>query len=99
MDKWAALSWVDAAGGPRLIDALAWLDCRVEAALDCGDRTVFMAGVLAGRVERAGTPLTMRRLIELAPPERLCELRTGLERDAAVDAAAIQAWRQRRVDA
>jgi hypothetical protein len=36
----------------------------------------------------------MRRVIGLAPPERLAALRDGLLRDAAVDAAAIRAWRQ-----
>jgi hypothetical protein len=33
-------------------------------------------------------------VIELAPPERLRELKEGLVRDAAVDAAAIAEWRQ-----
>jgi flavin reductase (DIM6/NTAB) family NADH-FMN oxidoreductase RutF len=94
-DKWAGLACDDSAfGGPRLTDALAWLDCRVEASLDIGDRTVHVAEVLAGRVERPGSPLTMRRLIQLAAPERLRELKEGLLRDAAIDATAIQAWRE-----
>jgi flavin reductase (DIM6/NTAB) family NADH-FMN oxidoreductase RutF len=96
-DKWEGLSCDDrAAGGPRLTDALAWLDCRVEASLDIGDRTVYAAEVVAGGIERAGSPLTMRRLIQLAPPERFRELKDGLLRDATVDAAAIRAWRASR---
>jgi flavin reductase (DIM6/NTAB) family NADH-FMN oxidoreductase RutF len=94
-DKWTGLSWVDGPAGPRLSDALAWLECRVEASLDCGDRTVYLAEVLAGTMERAGTPLTMRRLLQLAPPERLRALKEGLQRDAGVDASAIRSWRQR----
>jgi flavin reductase (DIM6/NTAB) family NADH-FMN oxidoreductase RutF len=92
VDKWQGLAVSDSAGGPRL-DALAWLDCRVETSLDIGDRTVYLAEVLAGRVERTGAPLTVRRVIQLASPERLRELKEGLVRDAAVDAAAIEAWR------
>jgi flavin reductase (DIM6/NTAB) family NADH-FMN oxidoreductase RutF len=96
VDKWAGLGWrEDAAGGPRLADAPAWLDCRVEASLDTGDRTLYVAEVRAGRVERPVPPLTMRRLIEQAPAERLRVLKDGLIRDAAVDAVAIRAWRER----
>lgn len=95
VDKWTGIGCVDAAGGPRLTEALAWLDCRVEAALDTGDRTVYLAAVDDGRVERAGTPLTVRRLVALAPAERLREMKAGLERDAAIDATAIAVWRQR----
>ena len=94
-NKWAGVTCDDSlAGGPRLPDALAWLDCRVEAALDTGDRTIYLAEAVDGRVERAGTPLRMRRLIELAPAERLREMKAGLMRDAAVDATAIRQWRQ-----
>jgi flavin reductase (DIM6/NTAB) family NADH-FMN oxidoreductase RutF len=96
VDKWTDMACVEARGGPRLPDALAWLDCRVEAALDTGDRMVYLAEVVAGAVERSGTPLTMRRLLELAPTARLRELKAGLERDAVSDAAAIAAWRARR---
>ncbi len=93
VDKWTGITCAATASGPRLTAALAWLDCRVEAALDTGDRTVYLAAVEAGCVERAGTPLTMRRLLALAPAERLRELKAGLERDTAIDAAAIAAWR------
>jgi flavin reductase (DIM6/NTAB) family NADH-FMN oxidoreductase RutF len=80
------------AGLPEL-HAVAWLVCRVETSLDTGDRTLYLAEVLDGNVGKPTPPLTMRRLLQLAPPERLRELRAGLERDAVVDAAAIRAWR------
>jgi flavin reductase (DIM6/NTAB) family NADH-FMN oxidoreductase RutF len=93
-DKWAGIAFDDSLyGGRRLTDALAWLDCRLEASLDIGDRHVHVAEVFAGRVERSGAPLTMRRLIQLASPDRLRELKEGLLRDAFIDAAAIRAWR------
>jgi flavin reductase (DIM6/NTAB) family NADH-FMN oxidoreductase RutF len=72
---------------------LAWLNCRVEASYDTGDRTLYLAEVYDGRREKKTQPLTMRRLLQLAPPGHLAELRTSLERDAAVDQVAIQAWR------
>jgi flavin reductase (DIM6/NTAB) family NADH-FMN oxidoreductase RutF len=93
-DKWTGLTCDELASGPRLGDAPAWLECRVEATLDIGDRLLYAAEVTGGRLERAAVPLTMRRLIQLAPPERLRELKAGLLRDAAVDAAAIRAWRR-----
>lgn len=93
VDKWMGIVSTETACGPRIANALAWLECRVEAALDTGDRTVHLAAVEAGAVLRAGTPLTMRRLLALASAERLRDLRAGLERDAAIDAAAITAWR------
>lgn len=80
------------AGMPALAP-VAWLKCRVEASLDTGDRTIYLAEILDGKMEKSTPPLTLKRLLELAPPERLRELRDGMTRDAAIDAAAIRAWR------
>lgn len=82
------------AGLASIAGSIAVLECRVEATLDTGDRTVFLAEVVAARFERPGPPLTMSRLLQLAPPDRLRELRAGLEQDALVDAAAIRQWRK-----
>ncbi len=82
-------------GAPVLAEAPAFLECRVEASWNSGDRTVYLAEVADGAVVRAAGVLTMQRLLELAPPERLRQLKEGLVRDAAVDAAAIEAWRRR----
>jgi hypothetical protein len=65
-----------------------------EARLDTGDRTVYVAEVLDGALPRPGTPLTLKRMLELAPAEQKTALRKGLEEDAARDAFAIQEWRQ-----
>jgi flavin reductase (DIM6/NTAB) family NADH-FMN oxidoreductase RutF len=80
-------------GSPILTAALGWLDCRVEARLDTGDRTVYLAEVVQGGSASEGAPLTARRMLELAPPERLRELKEQMTRDIAIDAAAIRAWR------
>jgi flavin reductase (DIM6/NTAB) family NADH-FMN oxidoreductase RutF len=83
-------------GSPLLAEAPGWLDCRVEARLDTGDRTVYLAEVVDARLSRPGEPLTVKRLLQLAPPEYLRELKHQVARDSGVDAAAIRAWRQQR---
>jgi flavin reductase (DIM6/NTAB) family NADH-FMN oxidoreductase RutF len=93
-DKLAGLpATAGISGSPILTGALGWLDCRVEARLDTGDRTVYLAEVVKGESLREGAPLTAMRMVELAPPERLRELKEQMARDIAIDAAAIRAWR------
>lgn len=96
-DKLAGLSLSTAeTGSPILQDALAWLDCRVEAALDTGDRTLYLAEVVAGGLQRDAPPLTMQRMLELASPEHRRQLKDALDRDGHVDAEAIRQWRASR---
>jgi flavin reductase (DIM6/NTAB) family NADH-FMN oxidoreductase RutF len=85
---------VSAGGSPILSGALGWLDCRVEAQMDTGDRTVYLAEVLDARIDRVATPLTFKRLLELAPAEKLRELKLTFERDVELDRAAILDWRR-----
>jgi flavin reductase (DIM6/NTAB) family NADH-FMN oxidoreductase RutF len=80
-------------GSPLLCDALAWLECRVESRLDTGDRTVYLAEVVEAELTSAEPFLTVKRMLELAPPEKLQELRARMQHDGAVDAAAIRNWR------
>jgi flavin reductase (DIM6/NTAB) family NADH-FMN oxidoreductase RutF len=96
-DKFAGLDVTRGASGcPRLPGVVAWLECRVETSMETGDRTIYLAEVLDSRLEKAMPPLTLKRLLQLAPPERLAELRDGMVRDAAIDGAAITAWRSGR---
>jgi flavin reductase (DIM6/NTAB) family NADH-FMN oxidoreductase RutF len=85
-----------ASGAPILSGALAWLDCRVESRLDTGDRTVYLAEVLGARSERSDRPLSFKRLLEVAPAERLRELKAAMEPDIELDRAAILKWRRTR---
>lgn len=82
---------------PILTGALGWLDCRVEARMDTGDRTVYLAEVLDARIERTAAPLTLKRMLELAPRERLQEMKLAMERDIELDRTAILDWRRRQV--
>jgi flavin reductase (DIM6/NTAB) family NADH-FMN oxidoreductase RutF len=95
-DKFAGLAArATPAGSPLLPEALAWLDCRVEAKLDTGDRTIFLAEVLEAALVRSEPPLTTRRMLELAPGEKMALLKQQLAHDADLDAAAIRAWRKK----
>jgi flavin reductase (DIM6/NTAB) family NADH-FMN oxidoreductase RutF len=59
------------------------------------------SGEVRGRETRAqlgmqatGKPLTFKRLMKLAPAERLRELKQMMERDVEIDRAAILEWRR-----
>lgn len=84
-----------ASGSPILADALASLDCRVEARLDTGDRTIYLAEVLNSRAEQTKKPLTFQRLLQLGAPERMRELKVAMEHDVQLDREAILEWRRR----
>jgi flavin reductase (DIM6/NTAB) family NADH-FMN oxidoreductase RutF len=95
VDKLAGLSFTTGATGcPRLDGVLGWLDCRVEARLATGDRTVYLGDVVDARVNEARPPLTFKRALQLATPEQLREMKRQLAHDSALDAEAIHRWRQ-----
>jgi flavin reductase (DIM6/NTAB) family NADH-FMN oxidoreductase RutF len=97
VDKLAGLTArAGATGSPLLADAVAWLDCRVESRLDSGDRTIYLAGVVDGRLQRTEPPLTSRRLFGIAPPDKREIMGAQYDHDARLDAAAIERWRERR---
>jgi flavin reductase (DIM6/NTAB) family NADH-FMN oxidoreductase RutF len=82
------------AGNPLYTDALSWLDCRVEARMDTGDRTLYLAEVTAGATLTEGTALSVGALLRDAPSDRLAELDRLYRADQALDAAAILDWRR-----
>ncbi len=83
-------------GQDRLTGVPAWLDCRVEARFSTGDRTIYLAEIVDGELTQDAPHLTVKRMVELAPPERLQEMKVLLERDQQIDAEAIIQWRQNR---
>jgi flavin reductase (DIM6/NTAB) family NADH-FMN oxidoreductase RutF len=96
-DKLAGLATRTAATGtPLLRDAVAWLDCRVEARLDTGDRTVYLAEVLDAQAALEREALSLRRFREIAPADKLRELAEQTARDSVSDAEAIGRWRAER---
>jgi flavin reductase (DIM6/NTAB) family NADH-FMN oxidoreductase RutF len=98
VDKFAGMAIrTGPTGSPLLPEALGWFDCRVEARMDSGDRTVYLAEVVDGRLERTDPPLTNRRFFELAPPDKQKIMDEQYEHDARLDALSIQQWRDERV--
>jgi flavin reductase (DIM6/NTAB) family NADH-FMN oxidoreductase RutF len=98
VDKFAGLSFrTGATGSPLLPEALAWFDCRVETRMDSGDRTVYLAAVVDGRLERTDPPLTTRRFFAIAPPDKQKIMDDQYEHDARLDAESIQRWRDERM--
>jgi flavin reductase (DIM6/NTAB) family NADH-FMN oxidoreductase RutF len=83
-----------ASGSPVLTTAAGWLDCRVETRLDTGDRTIYLAEVLDGQMVKVGPVLTVKRMLQLAPAEKLQQLKESLARDGAIDEEAIRRWRE-----
>lgn len=57
-DRFAGLNVATAESGcPLLMDALAWLDCRVNQAYDGGDHTIFVGEVLATQASDERAPI------------------------------------------
>lgn len=97
VDKLAGLEVrTTATGCPCVTAALAWLECRVESEFSIGDRTLYVAEVLAAGQERLAPLLTQQRMLKLATPEQRQALQTQMAQDRAFDSARIEAWRQHR---
>jgi flavin reductase (DIM6/NTAB) family NADH-FMN oxidoreductase RutF len=82
-------------GSPILGGTVGWMDCKVEARLDTGDRTLFLGMVLESRVTNYGPPLTVKQLMQRLPTSTIGEMKRLMHRDSDVDAQAILAWREK----
>jgi flavin reductase (DIM6/NTAB) family NADH-FMN oxidoreductase RutF len=80
-------------GSPLLPGVVGWFDCRVEEGMGSGDRTIYLASVVDGRLERTESVLTSRRLFEIAPPDKQKIMDEQYEQDGRLDAEAILRWR------
>ncbi|MDH3717506.1 MAG: flavin reductase family protein [Planctomycetota bacterium] len=94
-DKFSGLALTTAAtGAPILQDCLAWLDCQVLTRLEVGDRILFWADVVAGRVEAAEEPLSDRELLAAATAQQRTQLAQNLDRDITALRPLHEAWRE-----
>jgi len=92
-DKLAGLAIVAGCGtAPLLADCLAWLDCRVVAQYDGGDRSYFWAEVLAGSRILQGQPLRENEVFEKANAEQKAQLKAGLVADLALQQPLRRQW-------
>jgi flavin reductase (DIM6/NTAB) family NADH-FMN oxidoreductase RutF len=98
-NKFEGLEPVEGESGvPIFTGAALWAECAVEATLDTGDRTMFLARVTRnGRSEHAAAMRVSQLMGALGEFER-AEMLKRLNKDMAVDAAAIKKWRAGRTD-
>ena len=82
-------------GVPILTDCLAWLECRVIARHDAGDRIFFWAEVEDGKICEQGAPLREKRMLELATAEQNAALLAARHADVKVLAPLREAWLDR----
>lgn len=62
INRFEGVPWHPSSGGSPLLDeALAWLDCRIEAEHAAGDHTIVIGRVLELDVAGAGSPLVFFR--------------------------------------
>jgi len=95
--KYDGVGWHPGPSGSPILDrALAWVDCRLEADFDTGDRSIFLGAVIDGGVTRPGTPLSANRLFALATPEQVQRMDGARVRDERIDEAALLSWRAAR---
>jgi flavin reductase (DIM6/NTAB) family NADH-FMN oxidoreductase RutF len=95
IDKLRGLeTFASVTGSPILAGAMAWLDCRVQAQMDTGDRMVYLAEALDARMVQTTTPLTLKRVLDLAPADKLRQMNLAVERDIDLDRTAILEWRR-----
>jgi len=57
IDRFEGVAWHPREGGPALDEAIAWIDCEIEAEHEAGDHTVVIARVLDLDVSGGYQPL------------------------------------------
>jgi len=81
-------------GAPILSEAVAGFDCRVEARLDTGDRTVYLLQVHdAISIAEPTRTLRFSDLTKQLPREQFEQLAQLYARDQEIDRRAILEWR------
>ena len=94
IDKFIDVALLDSSSRwPILADALAWVECRVFAKYDAGDRWFFWADVNAGDKLREGQPLRERALFAAAADEQRARLAAGMQADIEALAGLSDRWR------
>ncbi len=81
-------------GSPILRDCLAWLECRVFARLDAGDRIYYWADVVASGMPGSGLPLCEHELIAATNEEQRRHLIEDRQSDILLQRPQREAWRR-----
>ena len=94
-DKFANIKCETAVtGSPIISDALAWLDCRVIARHDAGDRKFLWADVVDGRCQRDAKPLREHELFANSNKSHTVQLKEMRDRDISIQRPLLDAWRK-----
>jgi len=95
-DKLADLEWSSGStGSPVLAGCMAWLECRVIARYDVGDRMFYWADVVAGEASAIDRPLRERQILATATDEQRRRLRADLVDDIEQQRSLRRLWRAR----
>jgi len=93
-DKFATVQHQQRKQAPPVIEpCLAWLDCRVFARLETGDRTYYWADAIGGTVHADAEPLREKALIAAATDGQLAALKQNRVDDIALSQPRHDAWR------
>lgn len=60
-DRFAGVDWHDRTMGPALDEAVAWIECEIDAEYDAGDHEIVVARVGAIETAEAAEPLVFFR--------------------------------------
>lgn len=94
-DKLAGLEFAPGIHGvPVLRNCLAWLECRVFARYDAGDRWFYWADVLAASQVSVGVPLREGEFIQRLSADQRQALARGRQADVSVLQPMFQGWRK-----
>ena len=97
VDKFADIDYrSEVTGSPILTASIAWLDCKVEAKLDVGDRAFYVAEIVASGVNSTESPMTVAQMFGNSTPEQMQQLQQLSQIDCPLDAEAIGQWRSER---
>lgn len=81
-------------GAPILEEAVAAFDCRVEAKLNSGDRSIYLLQVVdATSLPELPTPLRVSQMWNSLLPQQRLQLEELHRRDQEIDRRAIIDWR------
>lgn len=93
-DKFVGLAaTAGACGSPMLEGAPLSLQCTVETSMESGDRTIYLARVVAADERPGKVPLRQKRMLACLSGDQRDLLLRNLIRGRQLDAAAIAKWR------
>lgn len=82
-------------GAPILSDSPAWLECRVEASLDSGDRWWHLAEIVNAKWTDGFSPYTFQQFLARADDGLKALLKQQLASDSLTDEQLIAGWKRR----